>query len=214
MFTIDQLHALGVRPSSQRDVSLVKHLMKRYSNEVGFLPGQAINNFVANGWAFTCDENGDGAGALLVRPHLAEAPHVRAVIVTAVQPDAQRQKHALHLVERICCDAAAAGQALVQAWCREDIAANAFWRAAGFAVVARRTAATWDGVGHLLYRRALRPGDGRLGEVYIGTRERGPGGRFVTADGRVPPFDYELSRPWLLKRSRPASASRRPPLAA
>jgi ribosomal protein S18 acetylase RimI-like enzyme len=145
----------AVRIASTADMSFVLSLQRRFSNELGFLPSAAIDWYISHGRVTLSDVNDQDAGYLLGRAALRSQPWTRPLTQTAVCMDAQRRDTGRSLVEQAAVDATAAGQHLLQAWCRIDIPAMAFWRSIGFSAVAIRRPPTTRGHPLILYRRPL-----------------------------------------------------------
>lgn len=117
------------KPAHKR---MVMDLQKKFSNQLGFLPGVAIDWYLENQHVGIACENGEPCGYVLGRPSFRYQRLMRPITQAAVFMDAQRRRHGLALIEGICRRAAAAGQQAVQASCAIDIEAVDFWLAAGF----------------------------------------------------------------------------------
>lgn len=195
-------------------MSFVLSLMRKFSDAVGFIPKQGVSRYVERGWCAASEENGDAAGVILFKPQLSHQPNAAQIIIAAVAMDAQRRAHATALVDRVATSAAAAGRSFLQCWCKEDIAAVEFWRAAGFLPVARRSAPTHDESAHVLFRRPLSDFGLEIFDVIEAARPRGPGGKWVSEVAGVPAWSYDLLLPWRLRKLREASAHRIPPTSA
>jgi N-acetylglutamate synthase-like GNAT family acetyltransferase len=122
-----------------RDLKFIVHLQQKFSNQLGFLPVQALIEYVDNGWVGVAHENGEPCGYVLGRPAYKYQPLLRPITQTAVAMDAQRRKHGLALLDRLHLRAIAAGQQAMQATCRADLEANDFWSAAGFEPICELT---------------------------------------------------------------------------
>lgn len=144
-----------VRLGTAVDLPFVQHLQRVYSNQLGFLPGAALRWYLDNGRCSIVFENGDPAGYTLGRPRLRAQPWVQPLTQTAVSFDVQRRSHGTALVEAAAADAVRNGRTILQAWCRTDIPANAFWLAAGFEPLALRRPETARSQPLLLWRRCL-----------------------------------------------------------
>lgn len=118
-----------------RHLKFLADLQKKFSNQLGFLPTAALQWYVEQKRVGIAFENGDPAGYVLGRTHFRYQPLMRPITQAAVYMDAQRRQHGLALVNRVCEQAAAAGQRAVQAACAEDLESNAFWRALDFQVI-------------------------------------------------------------------------------
>lgn len=143
------------RIATPADASFVCDLQKRFSNELGFLPRQAIDWYLDNGRILLQLENGQAAGYLLGRRALRCQPWTAPLTQTAIRYDAQHRDNGRILVEHAAARAAADGRSIIQAWCRIDIEATAFWRALGFSAVAIRRPPTTRQQPLILWRRPL-----------------------------------------------------------
>lgn len=143
------------RIATAADLPFVLSLQKRWSNQLGFLPTAAVEHYIAIAGVRLCLENGEPSGYLLSPARLRCLPSTRPLIQTAICLDAQRHGHALQLVELTAAAAIDGGCSMLQAWCRADIEATAFWAAAGFTGVALRKTANARQHPLLLFRRIL-----------------------------------------------------------
>lgn len=144
-----------VRLATPADLPFVQALQRRFSNQLGFLPNAALAWYLDNGRCSLVFDNGDPAGYVLGRPRLRPQPWVQPLTQTAVSFDAQRRTLGSALIDAAAADATANGRTILQAWCRTDIPANAFWLAAGFEPVALRKPETARAMPLLLWRRCL-----------------------------------------------------------
>lgn len=193
--------ARRTRPATPADLSYLLDLQRRHSNAIGFLPRAAFAADVDAGHVLLATENDDAAGYVLCRPPSRRTPHLVKIIQTAVSFDAMRRAHGLQLLERTATASRARGATIMQACVREDLDANAFFRAAGFVPVGIRTAATARAHPHVIWRRPLTEVPRRqLSEIERPYRSQGPGGRFLptTAVDRQfvirPPTPAEIRR--------------------
>jgi hypothetical protein len=178
----------GIRPATDDDLLFVKHLAARTSNAVGFVPTGGLLNYVAAGCVTITEENDDEAGYLLARPRVAGLPFIRPIVQAAVCFDARRRRHALTLVDDLARAAFLSGQLLLQCWCREELEANDFWRAAGFIAVARRHSGTARRAACILWRRPLTTAATAVLATMSPThRVFGPGGRWLDSSTAVLP---------------------------
>lgn len=145
----------NVRIATPADLSFVKHLQKRFSNQLGFLPTAAIEWYLSAGRVTLVLENQEPAGYLLGRRRLRCLPAVVPITQAAVCFDAQRRAHGVELVNAAAAAAAADGRTMLQAWCRSDLEANDFWAAVGFTAIALRRPPTSRGLPLILWRRPL-----------------------------------------------------------
>src|SRR3954452_11940830 len=123
----------GIVRAAPADLPYVVHLQKRHADALGFLPRAALAEKIERGQVWLSLENGEPAG-FLHHGSLA-VPEVR-IFQAAVQYDARRRHLGLSLVQRVVDRAAAAGARGISLRCLSFLDANAFWEAAGFALLA------------------------------------------------------------------------------
>lgn len=145
----------GIRTSTGADSLFVRDLQRRFSNQLGFLPGAALDEMRAGGRQFVGTENGEPAGYLTGWRRLKCQPLVAPIIQAAVCLDARRRKLGLALVDAYSQDAWVDGRLAVQCWCAADLEACDFWAAAGFVLVGEREPENARKRRLLLYRRPL-----------------------------------------------------------
>jgi N-acetylglutamate synthase-like GNAT family acetyltransferase len=121
-----------IRPATVADTRYLRHLQRKFSDALGFLPTAAIDWYAESGNVAIAEENGEPAGYLLGRPALNWQPLLRPIYQAAVAMDAQRRHHGLALLRTVEAAAEAAGQTGLQANCAAGLEANEFWHAAGF----------------------------------------------------------------------------------
>lgn len=124
--------AREIRTATPADLNFVLHLARQFSNNVGFIPRSAIDEYLDRQAITIAFENGQPAGYLLGNPRLKWQPALRPISQAAIAYDAQRRRHGYALIAKLETEARAAGQAGLQAICRTDLEANLFWQAAGF----------------------------------------------------------------------------------
>lgn len=144
-----------IRLARPQDLKYLSSLQKRFSNELGFLPTQALQWYVEHQRVGVVTENGDPAGYVLGRTHFKYQPLLRPITQTAIQMDAQRRHLGLALVNRICKQAIDARQLAVQAICAEDLDANDFWAVAGFVPIGEQTHHNARGRNLIVWRKQL-----------------------------------------------------------
>lgn len=119
-------------------LKFVKMLQARYSNQLGFLPAQAIEEYLCDERIRLVKENDQDAGYLLARHHLRQAPWCRPIIQAAICFDAQRRHLGLALIRDLEINARRDNLLGLQAWVAMDIDAVGFFSAAGFSLVCTR----------------------------------------------------------------------------
>lgn len=144
-----------IKTASSADLQFVVALQKKWTNNLGFLPRQALEWYLENRRVTLAVENDDDAGYLLGRDHFRWQPLLRPITQAAVCMDAQRRSLGLTLVAEVVEQARAAGQIGVQAMCASDIDAVHFWEAAGFIKIGTLKAANRRGREMHCYRKLL-----------------------------------------------------------
>lgn len=143
------------RLAAGADARFVLALQRKFSNELGFIPGEALRHRIKLRQVSIALENGEPAGFILAAQELSQAKHIRPIFQAAICYDAQRRHHGLSLVGRLSQEARENGQSIIQCFCRQDIDANAFWRSAGFVQVALRDVNAVRGTPCVLWRKPL-----------------------------------------------------------
>jgi N-acetylglutamate synthase-like GNAT family acetyltransferase len=189
-------NTVSIHLATSRDLKYVDALARKFSNQIGFIPTLALEKHIDRRNVLLAKENGHHAGYILTGAPLTGARNVIPIFQAAIQLDAQRRGAGLFLVETVIAGAQDDGLDLVQLWCREDLEANAFWHAAGFRPIARRTANTARGFPAVLWRKPARRITAHiLHSLPAPSRNHGPGGRFVSSDANGPQFSTaHLSR--------------------
>lgn len=139
------------------DLPYIKSLAAKFSNQLGFLPAVALNEYLQASWVSLTKENDEPAGYLLGRPRLRWQPLMRPITQAAISYDAQRRHHGLALVEKLCNDASAAGQLAIQCCCANDIDAMKFWPMAGFTPICELSPQNARGRLLTCWRKSLSP---------------------------------------------------------
>lgn len=168
------------RQARTSDRKYIRALAKKFSEQLGFLPDEAIRNRIDQGCVQICIENGEPAGYLLHAPELASAPHILPIFQAAVQLDAQRRQHGFALVEELQLLAHEQAQTIIQCKCRQELEANAFWEAMGFIAVAIEDTAAVRGQPKIIWRKPIvRMTAATLLEMPDNPRNQTGGGRSV-----------------------------------
>lgn len=124
-----------IRRARPQDLKFLSHLQKKFSNQLGFLPTQALQWYVEEGRVGVVTENGEPAGYVLGRPSFRYQRLLRPITQTAVAMDAQRRHLGMSLIDRVCNLARDEHQLAVQAVCAADLEANDFWLAMQFEAI-------------------------------------------------------------------------------
>jgi N-acetylglutamate synthase-like GNAT family acetyltransferase len=173
-----------IRQATAADLLFVRDLQRRFTNQIGFLPTEATQRELARGRIMIGTLNDAEAGFLYTLPALASQPTTTAIIQTAVRMDAQRQLLGLTMINAIASAATAAGQTILQAWCKANLEANHFWQAAGFKAIATRPGGNRKHIPHILWRLAL-DDSAELTILPADKYNRLPGGRFAKRECRT-----------------------------
>jgi hypothetical protein len=167
----------SIRPCHDFDKPFLRHVAKKLTDSIGFLPEPALDRYIHFGQCLICEENSDEAGFLIVHPQLKIDHRVSAILQAAVCLDARRRHHGLSMLETAENVAKSKGRSIMQCWCAADLPANDFWRAAGYRPICQRSGGKRRDRNHILWRKALDP-EADLSLIITDPR-RGPGGIFV-----------------------------------
>lgn len=144
-----------IRVATIADLKFVVDLQKKFSNEVGFIPKAGIEFYCEQGLVRLVCENDEPAGYILGREKFRWSSSYAPITQAAVAMDAQRRHLGIALVNELARSAKQAGQLAIQATCKADLEANAFWFAAGFEEIWRLKRETADKVERIVWRRSL-----------------------------------------------------------
>lgn len=136
--------------ASGGDVKFLDHLQKKYSEQVGFLPLQALEWNIANGKVSIALENDEPAAYLLGKGTYLRDPHFGIIYQAAVSYDARRRLMGTALVQHFI-DHMEPNVRLIGLWCAQDIEANEFWNACGFEAIAARHGSRRKGRVHIFW---------------------------------------------------------------
>lgn len=137
------------------DLPYVKSLAAKFSNQLGFLPQCALEEYLNHKWVLLTTQNATTAGYILGRPRFRWQPLMAPITQAAVAMDAQRRRHGIALVDAWANRARAAGKLAVQAICANDVEAMEFWPAAGFESVCELSPRNARGRQLTCWRRSL-----------------------------------------------------------
>lgn len=115
-------------------VPFVVALRRKNTDALGFIPRARLESYEASGQIITARENGDLCGFLV----FGATPPIFRIYQACVQYDARRRAHGFSMVGELIRRAHAAGADAVTLGCADDLAANEFWREAGFVFVGSR----------------------------------------------------------------------------
>lgn len=174
-----------IAPVTADDCAYERHLAKKFTDQLGFLPQLALEWYADRGLVWRIRENDDPAGFLVARLDYSADPRLAGIIQAAIDFHAQRRRNGLALVEHAAAMATAAGKTVMQCWCAADLPANEFWRAAGFIATTTRPGGKSRNRKLILWRRPL---DQRADILAPATHDprRGPGGRYTTPADHSP----------------------------
>lgn len=129
----------SVRTATRSDLPFIDQLQKKFSNNVGFLPGPALVAYVDRFSVLIALDSNTQVGYLLGRPALHWQPLLRPIYQLCVEPIAQGHHHAIGLITAWQNLAKLSGQVGVQANCANHIPANTFWPAQGYKFICHLT---------------------------------------------------------------------------
>ena len=137
---------VAVRVGTAGDVPFIDRLQKAQSREVGFLPTKALEGKVRLGQVLVAEAGGRAAGYLIAADRYQKRDEVGYVTQVNVVPEHRRSLVAGAMLQAQF-DRSAYGCRLYCCWCAQDLKANEFWEAMGFAAIAFRTGIADEGEG-------------------------------------------------------------------
>ncbi len=146
---------VSIRIARAADRCFIDSLQKRFSNQLGFLPDQALREYIDASRVLLALENGEPAGYVITRPRLNSARWCRPLTQVAVCMDAQRRHIGLQLLDRVSLDAHNDLLEGLQCWVRDGIDAVAFFKTADFSLIGTRDSENARGRRLLLFRKPL-----------------------------------------------------------
>lgn len=123
------LQRMSTHKATLRDFPYIFDLSKKNAEELGFIPRQAMLNYLERDRMTLARENGEPCGYFLTG---ALGPRQLRIFQACVQYDARGLKHGLALLSRLIADAADAGTHFLSLHCRDGLDSNGFWSACGF----------------------------------------------------------------------------------
>lgn len=147
----------SIRTATISDLKFIDALQRKFSNHLGFLPREALVEYVNSGLVTLVEENGEPAGYLAARRRLRSQKWLRPITQAAVCLDAQRRHLGIALVDHVA--AVAYGDLLegLQLWIADDLQEVSFFTAAGFVIVGKREPQNARQRRLLLMRKSLNP---------------------------------------------------------
>jgi GNAT superfamily N-acetyltransferase len=144
--------AIRAAVPGDKDIKFLDHLQKKYSNQVGFLPRQALEWNIERGNVSIALENDEPAAYLLGKGNYLRDPHFGIIYQAAVSYDARRRLMGTALVQHFIDSVPAMNAVrLIGLWCAQDIEANEFWHACGFEAIAARHGSRRKGRVHIFW---------------------------------------------------------------
>lgn len=136
----------------QREVLVACYESHRVDGHcLGWLPRVVYDKRHEEGRIAAVYNNGDHVGHCMWAP----SDGLAKIFMTWVRPDARMILHGRALVEHVERKAALHGCHTTSLWCAQDLAANYFWRALGFANPSWRYGRGANPRRHLLWRRKI-----------------------------------------------------------
>ena len=121
-----------IRYARLSDYTWIQRMQRIFSNQIGFLSAAALKNYIEQKNVMIADRENIPVGYLLGRLSLSWQPDLAQVIQIAVHPDYAGAHVATQLLATLVKLSQDNKRVGVQAICREDLAANEFWKARGF----------------------------------------------------------------------------------
>jgi GNAT superfamily N-acetyltransferase len=180
-----------IRQATPADRLYIKHLQRRFNNQIGFIPTPATERELEAGNIIMGELNDSEAGFLLIRPQLSGQRSTAAILQAAVQFDAQRHQVGTALLTAVANKTIANGSTILQASCRDGLQANLFWRDMGFIEAARRPGGNTHAREIIIWRLPLVHGV-NLFELPTPKIPHGPGGKFVKKATTGSPKELKL----------------------
>ena len=112
----------------KQDLKFILSEGKKGTNEIGFLPTEALERYIEKGWINLCENNGDRIGFSVLQWSASTGRILQLWLIA----DARRAAAGLALLAVAKHKAAALFTQRLSCWCAEDLEANAFWQAVGF----------------------------------------------------------------------------------
>jgi len=131
---------------------LIDHAQRVDDHAIGFLPRQAIVEYIDAKRVESIDCNGDRVGFALWRI----SPFRECKIVQCwVRSDARLIENGRRLLQAVEGNAAKRRASCLRCWVADDLPSNLFWQSLGFELVGWRIGRNKTGRRHNLYRRPI-----------------------------------------------------------
>ena len=125
---------MAVGPAMSGAVRYAADLAKKNSEALSFIPTPRLEQYHRDGQLLLATENDEPCGFVVFG---CGWPLLK-VFQACIQYDARRRHAGLELVSRLR-GIAEGNRQDIALWCADDLDANDFWRAAGFALVGRKS---------------------------------------------------------------------------
>jgi ribosomal protein S18 acetylase RimI-like enzyme len=152
------------------DIPALDALQKKHGKALGFFPRAQMEGYVRNQWVLVAVQSG-------ASPHPSPLPKGEGVIGYIASRDRYLKRDELGIIYQLCVAPGAqrklVGAALVRevfarsaygcrlycCWCAQDLAANHFWEAMGFAPIAFRAGSSGKKRVHIFWQKRIVEGD-------------------------------------------------------
>lgn len=128
---------IRITTATEKDLSFIVELQRRFSNQLGFLPEMAIRDYLKHKLVLIARQNDWPAGYLLGHSTSRQRAALATIVQAAVPLDAQRQSIGSHLEAAWTTMVLRDGATDTSLRVREDLEATKFWRALGYHEVHR-----------------------------------------------------------------------------
>jgi hypothetical protein len=138
--------AISIRLATMEDIPALDALQKKHGKALGFFPRAQMEGYVRNQWILIAEEVGSQksegrsstpVGYCASRDRYLKRDELGIIYQLCVAPGVQRKLVGAALVREVFARSAY-GCRLYCCWCAQDLAANHFWEAMGFAPIAFR----------------------------------------------------------------------------
>ena len=187
-----------IRLANSSDALFIADLQDKFWEQVGFLPPSVLKGKVDRGQILIGGLGNDEACYLYAIPSLSYAPHVATVVQAAVHMDVQRRGLGLDLLAALPHLILPPHVTRLQCWCRENLEANEFWRAAGFQPIGHRVGGAKRAKNQIRWALSLDGTPLTPGSIPLDPRPRSPGGFFRRRDEPDPRDQLTLFEPQVL----------------
>lgn len=142
----------SIRPATLADLPFLEHLQAKWSNNLGFLPREALQRYIETHAVLIVAENTQHAGYLawsMRKDGVLTIPQV------AIEPELLRTTLGTRLLNRIARAATNGHCSILRLRSRSDLPANSFWPTQGFAITAVIARPTTRGLPIIEWSRPL-----------------------------------------------------------